>query len=191
MIDLPKELFESTNESRKYKFLNLKGNKTEISKKELEKRKQQIAFAALKFSMLNRENNKQIIFDWDKALKFEGKTGPYIQYAHARISSILKRSKIKPKADFNLLKTPEEINLIKSLRAFPEIVEEASKHYKASLVANYSLKLAQSFSEFYEKNQVIKAEENLKKARLNLIKAVKQVLKNSLFLLGIEAPEEM
>ncbi|MBU2406601.1 MAG: arginine--tRNA ligase, partial [Nanoarchaeota archaeon] len=169
----------------------IKSRHKKISKKELEKRKQQIAFAALKFSMLNRENNKQIIFDWDKALKFEGKTGPYIQYAHARISSILKRSKIKPKADFNLLKTPEEINLIKSLRAFPEIVEEASKHYKASLVANYSLKLAQSFSEFYEKNQVIKAEENLKKARLNLIKAVKQVLKNSLFLLGIEAPEEM
>ncbi|MBU3940335.1 MAG: arginine--tRNA ligase [Nanoarchaeota archaeon] len=169
----------------------IKSRHKKISKKELEKRKQQIAFAALKFSMLNRENNKQIIFDWNKALKFEGETGPYIQYAHARINSILKRSKIKPKADFNLLKTPEEINLIKSLRAFPEIVEEASKHYKASLVANYSLKLAQSFSEFYEKNQVIKAEENLKNARLNLIKAVKQVLKNSLFLLGIEAPEEM
>jgi len=169
----------------------IKSRHKKISRKELEKRKQQIAFAALKFSMLNRENNKQIIFDWNKALKFEGETGPYIQYAHARINSILKKSKIKSKTDFNLLKTPEEINLIKLLRSFPEVIEEASKHYKTSLVANYSLKLAQSFSEFYEKNQVIKAEENIRNARLNLIKAVKQVLRNSLFLLGIEAPDEM
>jgi len=164
-----------------------------LSKQELEKRKNKIAFSALKFSMLNRQNNKQILFDWDKALQFEGDTGPYVQYAHARICSVLKkhRKKIDLKVDFSLLKKKEELDLINLLREFPDLVKETSNSCKPYLITFYLLKLAQSFNDFYEKCQILKEKSSLKKARLILINCVKQVLKNSLYLLGIEAPEKM
>jgi len=169
----------------------IKKRHTRLSKKELEKRKKQIAFAALKFSMLNRENNRQIIFDWDKAIQFEGETGPYIQYAHARINSILKKTKKPKKANYEVLQKPEETKLIQLLEKFPKIVSDAAKNYKANTISNYALNLAQSFNEFYEKNQILKEEKEIKVARLTLILAVKQVIKNALNLLAIEAPDKM
>lgn len=169
----------------------IKKRHTRLSKTELEKRKKQIAFAALKFNMLNRENNRQIIFDWDKAIQFEGETGPYIQYAHARINSILKKAKKPTKVKYDLLTTPEETKLIHLLEQFPQVVEDSAKNYKANTIANYALSLAQSFNEFYEKNQILKEEKDIKAARLILILAVKQVLKNALNLLAIEAPDKM
>ncbi len=171
----------------------IKKRHKKLSKQEIEKRKNQIAFSALKFSMLNRQNNKQILFDWNKALQFEGDTGPYIQYAHARICSILKkhRKKIDLKVDFSLLKKKEELDLINILREFPDLIKESSNSYKPCLITFYLLKLAQSFNDFYEKCPILKEKSNLKKARLVLINCVKQILKNSLYLLGIEAPEKM
>lgn len=163
-----------------------------------EKQKQtainKIAIAAMKFIMLNHENNKVIIFDPEKALDFEGETGPYIQYAHARICSIIKKyekKEVKKEFQSKLLKTKEEEKLITVLSNFENIVDQAANSYKPHLFARYMLDLAQAFNEFYHACPILQAREEVKQARLNLILAVKQILKTGLNLLGIEAPVEM
>lgn len=150
-----------------------------------------IAFSALKYSMLNRENNKIILFDWKTSLNFEGDTGPYVQYAYARASSILKKSKNKLKLDYLLLKDPFESKLVKHLSNFPFIVQEAATHYRPDIIANYAYNLAQIFNEFYHNCAVISEDKQLEAARIGLVKATMQVIKNSLNLLGISVLEEM
>lgn len=168
------------------------------AKIELEKRKNKnkklartIGFAALKFGILKIAPEKNVLFNLDEALNFEGETGPYCQYAHARACSILRKAKIG-KADFSLLNKKEEIKLIKKLGNFPNIVLEATSSLKSNLIANYVYDIAKSFNEFYTKHSVLKAgNKELANARLSLVKATTQVLKIGLNLLGIEAPEKM
>ncbi len=163
-----------------------------LSSKEVDKRTRQIAYAALKFSMINRENNKDIVFDWERALEFEGETGPYIQYVHARICSIIKKTgEFNGKFDSKLLKTSHEEKLISLLFDFPSVVSQAASSYKPHLVARYLIDLSQAFNEFYLYCPISKANESLKQARLGLVTALKEVVKTGLELLGIEAPEEM
>jgi len=153
-----------------------------------------IAISAIKFIMINHENNKVIIFDPVKALAFEGETGPYIQYAHARICSIFKKfgkKTVSKEFNPNTLNTKEEENLITTLSTFEDVIDQAANSYKPHLFARYMLDLAQSFNEFYHACPILQADEETKTARLNLILAVKQILKTGLNLLGIEAPVEM
>ena len=126
-------------------------------------------------------------------MNFEGDSGPYLQYAYARICSILRKhgKKISKDADFRLLKEKEEIELIKLLENFPNIVKEATEQLKPHLIATYVYNLSSSFSLFYNACPVLKAEENVKKARLVLIECVKRVLADGLNLLGIEVLEKM
>ncbi|MBS3163106.1 arginine--tRNA ligase [Candidatus Woesearchaeota archaeon] len=159
--------------------------------KKLEEVSNKIAFSALKYSMLNRENNKIILFDWKTSLNFEGDTGPYVQYAYARASSILKKSKNKLNPDYLLLKDPFELKLVKHMSNFPFIVREAATHYRPDIIANYTHNLAQIFNEFYHNCAVISEDKPLEAARLSLVKATMQVIKNSLNLLGISVLEEM
>ena len=162
-----------------------------------EKQKQtaidKIAIAAMKFIMLNHENNKVITFDPEKALDFEGETGPYIQYAHARICSIMKKyeGEVSKKFNADLLDSKEEEKLVTVLSNFENTLDEAANSYKPHLIARYLLDLAQAFNEFYHVCPILQASEDVKQTRLNLVLAVKQVLKTGLNLLGIEAPEEM
>jgi arginyl-tRNA synthetase len=123
-------------------------------------------------------------------MSFEGDTGPYAQYTHARICSILRKESPK-KADLKLLTTQEESALIQKLSTFPDTLKRAAEDYKPYLIANYILELCHLFNEFYHKYPVLKATKNLKQARLNLINATKIVLKIALNLLAIKAPEEM
>lgn len=163
------------------------------SKEKVEQTKKLLAFSALKFGMVSRETNRPIIFDWDKALDFEGETGPYVQYAHARICSILRKYNESPAkdADFRLLNSVHEEKIIMLLSQFKAKVIEAAESYRPYIVAKYLLELAQAFNEFYHECPILKAEDQLRNARLLLIVAVKQVLCNGLNLLGIEAPEMM
>lgn len=162
-----------------------------LQKKEVEKRGEQIGLGALKFYMLKHDSLKDMLYNPDESIKFEGETGPYVQYAHTRICSILSKTKVSGKADYSLLKDELELKLITLLSQFPNKVIEAANNYKPSVIANYLIELAQTFNSFYVKLPVLKAEKGVKEARLHLILAVKQVLKIGLNLLGIEAPERM
>lgn len=147
--------------------------------------------AAIKFDMLAQDPNKVIVFDIDKALDFEGETGPYIQYAHARICSVLKKAKGSSKVDTSLLVRKEEEALITKLGNFPDVVADSAENYKPSIIVRYLIELAQAFNEFYTKCPVIKTDKDVSNARILLVKAVKQVLENGLDLLAIESPKEM
>ena len=151
-----------------------------------------VANSAIKYSFLKVSIDKNVLFNWSQALSFEGDTGPYLQYTYARSASILKKAKVSATtADLSLLKEPSEIELIKKLSLFPDLVEKASLTYQPHLIANYLFPLCQNFNEFYHKNPVIKAEPKLKASRLILVKSFNQTLKNSLNLLGIESLESM
>jgi arginyl-tRNA synthetase len=165
----------------------------DLAEDELNKRSEQIGLGALKFMMLKTDPKKDMLFNPEESISFEGETGPYLQYTHARICSILSKEngKIKKNVDFALLKEKVEQNLINQLFMFQEIVEDAAAQYKPSLVARYLLDLTQTFNEFYHKCPVIQAEKELKEARLLLINRTKDVIKEGLALLGIEAPERM
>ena len=161
-----------------------------LNKKETEKRALAISIGAIKFNMLKPDLNKTIIFDKKEALKFEGDTGPYIQYTHARCNSILKKAKPVAKINYDSL-NELDFELVKIIGMFPSIVEKAGEEYKPSIIANYLLELSKKFNEFYSKNQVLKAENEIKKARITIVQSIKCVLKTGLYLLGIDAPNEM
>ncbi len=170
------------------------------AEKELKRRKAknikniaaEIGIGAVKYSMLKISPEKNIIFDWDSALSFEGETAPYIQYAHARACSILRKAKVNPvNPNYRLLALPQELNLVNKLYLFPEVVFKATADLKPYLIAIYLHQLAQVFSEFYHKCQCITDNREITKARLSLVIATNQVIKNGLNLLGIDAPEKM
>ncbi len=151
-----------------------------------------IAYGAIKYSILKVSPERNVIFSW-KALQFEGDTGPYLQYACARINSILRKydKKIDEKIDFSMFKTDEENNLIKMLFNFEGIIEESERTLKPTIIINHIYNLAQAFSSFYIKCPILKADEKLKKARLLLVSSVKQVMENGLNILGIETLKKM
>ncbi len=160
--------------------------------KEVEKTAESIALAGIKFRMLSQDNNKPIVFSVEKVLDFEGETGPYIQYAHARICSILRNCKKDVKnADLSLLTTTEDKKIISILSNFPTVLEDCSENYKLFPLCRYLLDLSQAFNEYYHKHQILKEKDDVRDARLFLIQAVKKVISEGLELLGIEAPERM
>jgi len=157
-----------------------------------EKSAKAIAYGAVKYGILRVSPEKNVIFYWERALSFEGETSPYIQYAYARISSILKKAKkINQKADLGLLKEKGERELVKLMSNFTETVTKATNDLRPHLIANYLYSLAQKFNEYYHSHQVLKADEKTRGARLLLINAAGQVIKNGLNLLGIGVLERM
>ena len=150
-----------------------------------------IGYGALKYSILKNASEKNVIFDEEQALSFDGDSAPYIQYSYARANSILKKSKSTKKANVSLLNQKEEITLIKLLAQFENTVNKATRDLKPNYIANYAYELAQKFNEFYHNCPVIKAEKELRNARLALVLAFTYVIKISLNLLGIESPVKM
>ena len=154
-----------------------------------------LTMAALKFDMQKHEAAKNITFDVKESISFDGFTGPYILYVVARINSILAKSKVKSlksKVKFELLNKPEEKQLLLLLARYEEITIEALRQYNPSIITRYCFDLAQQFNNFYNKYSVLKAEDNdLILARLQLSKAVKNVLENAFGLLTINTVEEM
>jgi len=154
---------------------------------------QQIGLGALAYGMLSVDNNKDIVFDLEAALNFDGHTAPYIQNAHVRANSILRKSDGLPEqATFDYEMTPHEVQLIDLLSRFPDTVQIAAREYKPLQMANYSYQLAGAFHSFYHVVQVLQTENpTIRAARLRLVAAARQTLANALRLLDIQAPEAM
>jgi len=154
---------------------------------------QQVGLGALAYAMLSVDNNKDIVFDIDEALSFDGHTGPYIQNAHVRASSILRKAGDMPDlADFDYDLLPHEVELVELISRFPSVVQQAAKEYRPLVMASYAFDLATAFHSFYHVVPVLKAETNNKLAgRLRLVAAAKQTIANALRLLAIRAPEVM
>jgi len=172
----------------------------EVSKRspqlpEEEKRKvaEIIGIGAVRYALVEVDPAKPVEFSWDRILNFERNSAPYIQYSHARACSILRKAARKPeKPDYNLLKERLEQELVFTLAEFPETFIEAVETLKPNLIAEYANILADKFNTFYNAFPVIKAEPpELSDARLALVDAVRIVLRNSLNLIGITAPERM
>ncbi|MDE1848663.1 MAG: arginine--tRNA ligase [Nanoarchaeota archaeon] len=159
-----------------------------LSAKELGERALKVSIAAIKYDMLKQDEHKNIIFDIKESLNFEGNSGPYIQYSYARARSILKKSK-KPNASKPKVLESKEIELIKKLSEFPEIVSKAYNSLSPSYIANYAYQLSQVFNEFYHQCPVIKSKNE--GFRLSLVESFMHVVKNSLYLLGIDVLERM
>jgi len=156
---------------------------------------QNIGMGALAYSMLAVDNNKDMVFDVNEALSFDGRTGPYIQNAVVRANSILKKAQqsggLSPAA-FDYTLTMHEIELIEQMSHLPKVVQQAAEEYRPLVVAAYVYELATAFHSFYHAVPVLQAEsESVKAARLRLVAAAKQVLTNALYLLGISAPDVM
>jgi len=145
-----------------------------------------------RFFFLQRSLNTHFNFDMNLAKDKSEKNPVFkIQYAYARINSIFKKTKIKPKVNSQLLKEASELYLIKQLIKFSEVIEDAAKDYQLQRLPNYALELAEDFHKFYEKCQVISEDKNLTEARLALILATKIVLESTLKLMGITSPQKM
>ncbi|MBQ8481976.1 MAG: arginine--tRNA ligase [Alphaproteobacteria bacterium] len=161
--------------------------------KEIEKLTSQIAVAAIKFQDLKNTINSGYVFELDDFAKFEGKTGPYIQYAVARINSMLRKAKANG-LDFGkvILQAPEERALALKLAQIHNVIMRAHNEKEPSIIADYAYNLAQIFSTFYNACPVMSAENGeLAASRLTLAKLVRDVLTLMLYLLGIEAPQVM
>lgn len=157
-----------------------------------EKIAKSVGIGAMKYAMLKVSPEKVIFFDREEALKLEGNTGPYLQYAFTRCSGILRKSK-KWKAVYKIKELNEhEAVLVKTLSRFSQMIEQSSNELKPNHICNYVYELATAFNNFYEKCSVIKADsEQLRNFRLTLVEATGTVLKIALNLIGIETLEKM
>ncbi len=156
---------------------------------------EQVAVSAIRFAVLRVKSNKNVTFDMESALSFQGDTGPYIQYSCARIRSILRKSEVAipeaPDASF-CVKTDVEWALLLKLAHFPEVIADAMTQRVCAPIANYALELAHAFTSFYHDCPVLAAgDSNTTKMRLLLCRATLQTLINALDILGIETPERM
>jgi arginyl-tRNA synthetase len=166
-----------------------------LSGEQLESVAKAVGLGALKYPIVARENTKMVTFDWQTALDFNGQAAPYIQYAHVRCNSILKRSNVqtleRSDTDFAYGLQPAEIELIDQISRFPGEVQRAAAEYKPLVIASIAYDIAKAFAGFYDTCPVVQAEPQVREARLQLVAATKHVLANALALLGITAPEVM
>jgi arginyl-tRNA synthetase len=149
-----------------------------------------IANSAIKFGMIRIDSGRKIIFDMDDWLKLDGETGPYLQYAYARISSLVRKFGMG-KYNASNLALPLEHRLLVVLSQFNSVIESACLQNRPSLLCSYLYDLAKLFSSFYAEIPIGLAASDQKMARMNLVNAIGQVIARGLLLLGIEVVEEM
>ncbi len=157
-----------------------------------------IALGAIRFAMLRHSAGSKIEFDIEESVRLDGATGPYIQYAHARIASILRKAEEegfkngeKGNASILVFQT-QETDLVRELSKFPELIEDIAETYAVHTLAHYAIRVADKFHSFYNECKVIDREHrDVSMGRLELIRATKIVLEEVLGLMGISAPEKM
>ncbi|MBS1504422.1 MAG: arginine--tRNA ligase, partial [Bacteroidetes bacterium] len=151
-----------------------------------------IGMGALKYFLLKVDPKKRLLFDPNESVDFQGHTGPFIQYTHARIKSVLSRgSKVLSEEKSESL-FPAERELILLLNQFPPVIEQAARDHNPAIIANYVYEVAKGYNKFYHEHSILQAEDEVKKLfRLQLSAASAKVIREGMRLLGIEVPERM
>ncbi len=158
-----------------------------------------VGIGAVIFQELSNNRIKDYVFNWDKVLNFDGETGPYVQYTHARCASVLRRAgdevvakaKALENIDYKYLTSESAYDLAKMLYAFPAVVLDAGEKYEPSIVTRHIVDMAQGFNRFYHDEHILTDNEDEKVAKVALVLAAKEAIKNGLALLGMGAPERM
>ncbi len=158
----------------------------------------EVGIGAVIFQELSNNRIKDYVFTWDKVLNFDGETGPYVQYTHARACSVLRNSseeeqKRIQKGDFDAkyIASESAYNLIKLMYRVPEVILDAADKYEPSILTRHLVDIAQSFNKFYHDEHILVENEEEKVAKLALVESARTVIANCLNLLGIQAPERM
>lgn len=161
---------------------------TDAEKKEIA---QKVAVGAIKYSILKQSIGSDIIFDFDKSISFEGDSGPYLQYSYTRAKSVLGKAKQEGvRASFK--KVPEKITqLEKTMHYFPEVILKASQNYQPNIIVLYLTELASGFNSYYAKNKIVDKSDEFSPYKVALTNAFSIVMKNGLWLLGIETLNKM
>jgi arginyl-tRNA synthetase len=163
----------------------------EMSLKEKNQIAEIVSVGALKFSVLKQVAGKDIIFDFDKSLSFEGDSGPYLQYSYVRAMSVGGKA-VKSGITGDLSKMPAEtFELEKILSRFSEVVERAGKDLAPHYIVTYLLDLASTFNTFYANNKIVDKDDMYSPYKVVLTKVFAQIMKNGLNLLGIKVPNKM
>ena len=159
-------------------------NKNEVAR--------QVGVGSVIFFDLYNSRIKDIDFRWDRALNFDGETGPYVQYTHARCCSVLgKAGDITAAPDYTALEDNEAVALIKLLALFPEAVEEAARRNEPSVVTRAVTEIAKAYNKYYYEHRILGQDEAATSARLALTRATRDTIKTGLYLIGLQAPRQM
>lgn len=162
-------------------------NKEEVAK--------QVGIGAVIFNDLYNNRIKDVVFSWSRMLNFDGETGPYVQYTHARACSLINKvcgsEEIDKNVDLSLLNDEASVEVCKLIEMYPAKIKDAAAKFEPSIVTRHLVDIAQAFNKFYHDNPIMSSEDEVKKARIALVYAVKTILASGLKLLGINAPKQM
>ena len=184
--DLMDEVITSAKE-----MTSERGHLEGMSNDEKENLFRQIGMGGLKYYLLKVDPKKRMMFNPEESIELNGNTGPFLQYAHARIQSLLVKAGEVGEFQDALLGA-EEKEIIKLLSQYPSVIKEAGDHYSPAVIANYLFELVKAFNHFYQAVPVlIEKNPDVKNLRLVLCKSVADIVKRSLLLLGIESPNKM
>lgn len=151
-----------------------------------------VGIGAVVFFALSAGRIKDIDFWWDRALNFEGETGPYVQYTYARCCSVLGKAPANlPDADYSTLDDAEAQDVVRLLEQFPKLVKEAAQRNEPSIITRYTVDLAQAYNKFYYEHRILDCEPATSAARIAITKAVRDVIGTGLTLIGVEPTEKM
>ncbi|MBR0139837.1 MAG: arginine--tRNA ligase, partial [Firmicutes bacterium] len=167
-----------------------------VNTENIEETSKTVGIGAVIFQELSNSRIKDYVFNWDNVLNFDGETGPYVQYTHARAASVLRNAGSSgnfdaASMDLSYICSGSAYELIKEIYRFPEVIIDAADKYEPSVLTRHIVDVAQAFNKFYHDEHILVDNEAEKQAKLLLTKAAMQTLKNGLALLGIKAPEKM